>query len=1692
MVSGIDILEVMNDLDDRLLLDARCYKKSSPVWLKIAAMAACFCCAVLMGILFADRFAKDTDVPETLASVLEETVSNTSVFENAGVVHSEAYDLDLLVPGEYAEAIEIDTPYIFTYKYITEVITLDHAAFSFAYSVENEIGTGGYLWTICVYPKEEYDWSFLERFEENTYLLNKLVLATDDTYVYELNYPDAYVQFDIDDYESTLSYYRHAMVGYEMLSDFVERNGLDAAENGLKKYGDYINETVRTTYDAFIPDSAEIVRQQAELLEELLTNALETVGTAEGNTEVETEGAKNPPLRAGGNYSFADQHIPTYEELVAKPDIKVVDIRGDSHGTYKEQRKDFLNSSLAQKMYSNPVVNRDTGELVHIVPATFTHTFSNYGADQIAAVKKLPEIIESSVLTHAERSRAEADDHTTGVYTLFGAVRTDSGVQPVKLKVKEYRLDGQELPETVKAFISSEDTEFASAYDNRVLVLESIEKESTSSSAASSNAFAQPDNYPSVLPTISVAELYNLVNDEYKKYLPAKEAAQHYSFSDDEYTATYNRTAILKEETIDRYLRDYAAKGTPNYAQAYIAYMDPDDFLSLTTSMAGRYQIEDESRTLNEEEFTSQQVPIQLWINHETGEVEGHEGRHRCVALRDAGIEKVPVLMFDSSNKYNKEPISIIRLHGQFNRYAQSYVHDMLPLSYGNRDEVIQKFGTQPSSERFYERYRGQRTLRYSISDEEYLDAVTRGDTETAQRMVDEVAIQSMPDTKIKGEDGSLTPVYHGTKDMFFVFDTSVKGGVNGTAEGFGIYTSDDPEVTAAYGDRQLKMYANITRPATSTEITITRKELVELIESTCKAEAQKWVDEGDYDSLDDALRDTWVSNYVYTYDISMNRAYREVANTILNGEDGDMGVIQEVMMGMGIRDYAEATEFYRNSLIPITGFDGFVTQWKNQEAGKFSNIILALDSNQLKSADAVTYDDNGNVIPLSERFNAESSDIRYSFSDDDTGDATKITAADVEILRQIGRKSINDFSSEEIQKAEPWARKFYSELGEKSPFFRAWFGDWRSNDTSLIQTVQATKAGTAPAGKAINSDTQEAISWDRQFFREAARHQRSGGVVAEVSGNISEIIEKAIYFDTSVSLPTSKSKMENTAFMHHLYALVGYGDATYLEKLYVEEAMNNKGTEVFSRAYTLKDIKKVAPIPNSVLSHEGGLTGGTGTTTVSVSDLWSLVKQYDPEFSPREASKVVEENGFPKIMFHGTSSYGFDFFDTYSSNFGLFGYGSYFTDNPDVADSYQSKGKGTSPGTYAVYLNIKNPMDMDAPMDSKWIELFQNPDIDLDDFYLDEAQTNEDAFKALKECLADQGYSSWEAKDTISEMIQGMGFDGITHIGGGRYGVDDGTRHQVYIAFEPEQIKSVDNIGTFDGNNPMMRYSLSEEDGEQGAKKPATEGGGWYDGKSLIEDKEVYSYNFLAALPPMEVTELPNLATLKNASGKIDRSAVVEQGMKNAKAIGYDRNELVFVKNRYTGRDVAISKSAIRHGLNGEINRMTTNARLGAKIGEIVQRAVPINALENKAEEVAGTYAMVAYATDDAGREIVAVITVEQRESRVVEIFAYDAAHAVSGRIKKGSQVDTKSQGFIPIKATTISIANLLEAVNNTYQSILSEDVLNHFKETRNPAGYYSESARFSLSNDDADWILDNFGNSDRDSGIAAPVHLL
>ncbi len=93
---------------------------------------------------------------------------------------------------------------------------------------------------------------------------------------------------------------------------------------------------------------------------------------------------------------------------------------------------------------------------------------------------------------------------------------------------------------------------------------------------------------------------------------------------------------------------------------------------------------------------------------------------------------------------------------------------------------------------------------RFSITpeqDTEYLDAVKRGDMETAQRMVRNAAAETMPDTKVADADGKPMVVYHGTPEFgFTVFGKTKQGQRNQGDFGKGFYFTPSKNYAATYG----------------------------------------------------------------------------------------------------------------------------------------------------------------------------------------------------------------------------------------------------------------------------------------------------------------------------------------------------------------------------------------------------------------------------------------------------------------------------------------------------------------------------------------------------------------------------------------------------------------------------------------------------------------------------------------------------------------------------------------------------------------------------------------------------------------------------------------------------------------------------------------------------------------------------
>ena len=143
---------------------------------------------------------------------------------------------------------------------------------------------------------------------------------------------------------------------------------------------------------------------------------------------------------------------------------------------------------------------------------------------------------------------------------------------------------------------------------------------------------------------------------------------------------------------------------------------------------------------------------------------------------------------------------------------------------------------------------------------------------------------------------------------------------------------------------------------------------------------------------------------------------------------------------------------------------------------------------------------------------------------------------------------------------------------------------------------------------------------------------------------------------------------------------------------------------------------------------------------------------------------------------------------------------------------------------------------------------------------------------------------------------------------------------------------------------------------------------------------------------------------------------------------------------------------------MDGNWARVNDNGRLGSIAGEVIQEAIPINALKNKNSQAKGTYALAAYATDNV-REYVAIVTVEQYSDKVTDIKLIDTAHSISARANRNIKRENPSAELRGYDMTAdsardslneLNIADFLNIVKQTHESILSDDVLTVLKGTR------------------------------------------
>lgn len=258
-----------------------------------------------------------------------------------------------------------------------------------------------------------------------------------------------------------------------------------------------------------------------------------------------------------------------------------------------------------------------------------------------------------------------------------------------------------------------------------------------------------------------------------------------------------------------------------------------------------------------------------------------------------------------------------------------------------------------------------RKILEESKEDELFLKAFNEKNIQLATELVRNKAAQKMPNTKIIGTDGKPLKMYHGTR----------------------LYDAPEKFNTFEFG------HAGVTEENSSFFFTTSDTSLATEYASCDEETFDEWEyyfeSEKPADNYDEYLDSMFNSN-VYKLFVNLQnplslggtnvRVDSSVIKPIcdkLNIEEKDLISLFDLDQGyryvFALWEITSTQKF--RELIQSKGFDGTISfEGANNEfftAG-------ATKSNQLKSAEPFTFDDNNNLIPLSQRFNLNNNDIRF------------------------------------------------------------------------------------------------------------------------------------------------------------------------------------------------------------------------------------------------------------------------------------------------------------------------------------------------------------------------------------------------------------------------------------------------------------------------------------------------------------------------------------------------------------------------------------------------------------------------------------------------------------------------------------------------------------------------------------------
>lgn len=380
-----------------------------------------------------------------------------------------------------------------------------------------------------------------------------------------------------------------------------------------------------------------------------------------------------------------------------------------------------------------------------------------------------------------------------------------------------------------------------------------------------------------------------------------------------------------------------------------------------------------------------------------------------------------------------------------------------------------------------------------------------------------------------------------------------------------------------------------------------------------------------------------------------------------------------------------------------------------------------------------------------------------------------------------------------------------------RTPEFKRWFGDWEkvARFKAAVEKIMSMDPVAAISGQEFQKDgiplTEKVTKFWKERFNGVAISPELGEVRLDLEGVkssighgigslksaafacVEDVIRNGVVFDRQKNW---KERGYDTAVIAAPVTIKG---VEYVCEVVVEQRTNRQGFYL----HEVEIKKKLEDV------FKTSTEGGTPQASRSILAL----RAEDVKREEEGMSKVVDENGEPLVVYHG-SPHVFTVFDVERSgeNFnrsredgGLL----FFSSLPETAEDVLHDLEGRFPGTglesarlYACFMRLRRPFTLDLG------------DASLRPF------SGEGVPESVKGSPMAWYLFPHELRRGFDEgNAHGAGYDGIVLKGRNAY---DGSPEVWGMATDSRQVKSAaDNRGTFDSENPDITFSIIGEKAE-------------------------------------------------------------------------------------------------------------------------------------------------------------------------------------------------------------------------------------------------------------------------------------